>query len=181
MSNTLIARIFVTSYAIGNNDGFGVGKWFDLEDYSEKSAFIEAATDYVKNDLGDKDPELCFSDWELDFKTSVKCGGLIGESGVKESVWELFDMTDRDIEILQAYLINADVINDSLEDTLEKAIECHAGEFDSLEDYANHYLEGTQELVGLSDTILNSIDFTDMGRRLTNDMNVHENHYFYND
>ena len=53
MSNTLIARIFVTSYAIGNNDGFGVGKWFDLEDYSEKSAFIEAATDYVKNDLGE--------------------------------------------------------------------------------------------------------------------------------
>lgn len=181
MSNSLIARVFVTSYAIGNQKGFGIGKWFDLEDYEDKAVFMEAAKDYVKKDLGDKDPELCFSDSELGFKTSIKGDSLISEYGVDAVVWDLFEMSDRDIEILGAYLTNADVVDGSLTDTLEKAQECHAGEYESLSDYANEWLDNSGEKEHLSDTVLNSIDFTDMGSRLTNDMNVCGNHYFYND
>ncbi len=180
MSNSLIARAFVTTFAVGNSQGYSVGQWFDLEDYSDKDEFMAAAYDYAKTKLGDNDPELCFSDYELEFNSPVKQRNLISENGISPTVWDLFDMSDRDIEILEAFLDNSDMVGDSLTDTLEKAQNNHAGEYESLEDYARQYLENSGEMDTLSDIVLNSIDFTDMGRRLTDDMNVCGNHYFYN-
>jgi len=48
MSNS----VFVTTYAIGNEHGFAVGKWFDLSEYSDKDEFIEHPTKRIPLSLG---------------------------------------------------------------------------------------------------------------------------------
>lgn len=170
------ADCFVTTYGVAATHGFATGKWFDLTQFESKQDFLDAAHDYASNVLGDKDAELCFSDYSASFKLR----GMISECSISESLWDMFELDANDLEILEAYLSNADMINDSATDTLEHARECYAGEFESLADYASHVYEGNEELEALPDILRQSIDMTEVGRRLTDDMNICNNHYFHN-
>ena len=175
LATALTASVFVTTYGVAVHRGFAYGKWFDLTDFESKSEFITAATDFAQNSLKDANPELCFSD----YTSNIKMRGLIEESSISASVWEMFELDADDIEILNAYLSNADMINDSVAETMEHARDNYAGQFDSLADYAEHVFEGNEDYENMPDILRESIDMTDLGRRLTMGMNIYKDHYFH--
>ena len=53
-------RIYVGTYAKYNN-GSIQGEWLDLDDYTDKSDFIQACLELHDDE---EDPELMFQDWE---------------------------------------------------------------------------------------------------------------------
>lgn len=57
-------KLFVTTFATGNQYGFATGKWFNLDRFASYSEFLAEITAYAKAELGDHDPEFCFSDFE---------------------------------------------------------------------------------------------------------------------
>ena len=174
-ATTLTAEVFVTTYGVAAQHGFATGKFFDLTAYESKQEFLDAAHDYALNVLRDNDAELCFPDYSASFKLR----GMISECGISAGIWELFEFDSHDIEILEAYLDNADMVNNSAADTLEHARERYAGHFESLEDYAEQHYECCEELAALPETLRNCIDMTEVGRRLTNDMSICNGHYFH--
>ena len=175
LATTMSAEIFVTTYGVAAVKGFAMGKYFDVTEYENKQDFLAAANDYALNVLGDTDAELCFPDYSASFKTR----GMIEECGVSEGLWEMFELDSDDVEILEAYLDNADMVDDSVIATLEHARIRYAGHFESLEDYANEHYEGCEELEALPEILRNCIDMTEVGRRMTDDMSICNGHYFY--
>lgn len=171
------ANCFVTSYAIGNQQGFSVGKRFDLMDYSDKAEFIAAATDYVIQELGDTDPELAFPDYETSFSSL----NLIDEGGIDEKVWEVLALEDKDREIMLAYLENADIIDNDIKQTVDHARGCHIGHWECEHDFARSQLEQMGVLEIMPNAVMDNLDLTACANQLATNMMVSdEGHYFTN-
>ena len=175
LATHLTAEIFVTTYRVGNEQGFATGKHFDLTDYEDKEAFLAAAHDYARDELNDEDPELCFPDYEVDFDSM----GMISESGVKEALWEMFELDADDVKLLEAYLENTDMVDGSPRETLNEAREAHAGKFDSLAAYATQMYESNESYQALPSVLRDAIDMTEAGRRLTEEMMISSNNHFF--
>lgn len=122
--------IFVTTYAIGNQYGFGAGKWFDLSKYSDLQEFLADATNFAQNELKDSDPELCFADYENIPKDWVS------ETHLNEKVFEYQDLTKEEREIVDAYLVIGDE-DTEIEDILKKVAFYQT--FDSDAEFAEHF------------------------------------------
>lgn len=171
-------QAFVTTYAIGNEKGFAVGKWFDLTEYADKNDFIDAATKYAKEVLGDEDPELCFSDYECDplFKD------MISECHIDEDLWEAIDVADDyDLDMVAAYIAHMGT-KGSFEETCQAAEDAYRGQYDDVNDYAWEYLEDAG-YVGkhseLPDIIANNIDIDGVAEWLMQDMFYDDGYLFY--
>lgn len=173
---TAVASVFVTSYALGNEYGFATGKWFDLLDYADKEQFLEAATSYIGT-LGDHSPELCFPDFECNFKSLE----LIDESYISENVWQVFALEDYEFDVLVAYTDCLGVWYD-FDELLEKAQNNLVGEYESDIDYAEQYLEDT----GVIDSddhhsfLMDYIDMEALARYLTQGLYESNGYYFTN-
>jgi antirestriction protein len=63
-----MARIYVGTYA-KYNAGSIKGAWFDLEDYSDRDAFLKACRELHKNE---QDPEFMFQSFQ-DFPRMKHC------------------------------------------------------------------------------------------------------------
>lgn len=172
---TTTASVFVTTYGVGNEQGFATGKWFDLTDYSDKDEFIEAATEYAQDVLGDHDPELCFADYESSFADL----DLISECHVDSQVWDLFDMDSSDLDMVIAYTSNVGV-NGSFEDMLSEAQDCYQGQYDSDADFAQETLQDCGYLEDLPSFIECHIDWDGVARDLMMDYFEVNGHYFRN-
>lgn len=181
MSNTPnTAAVFVTTYATGNREGFAVGQWFDLADFENKAAFIAAATDYARNVLKDKDPELCFSDYETSFFND----GLISELGISEEVWEMIDgsVSEEDAAVMAVYIkIYGRNKGDDITDTLNKAREAYVGHFDNVRDFVEDYLQTYygEELATISPLIANNINLEHVYEDIRHDYSEDNGHYFH--
>lgn len=173
IETSIVAKIFVTTYGIANRLGYGCGKWFDLADYEDKAEFMAAAEEYATTVLKDTDPELCFSDYQCNIKK-----GLIDEWSVSPALWELFELDEHELEILQAWLSNSDIINDSITDTMNEAQNAHVGEWDSLEDYATDYLTESCGYDDMPDIVRDNINLKAVGAQLTACMTICGTHYF---
>ena len=171
------ASVFVTSYAIGNTQGFAIGKWFDLTDYSDKEEFYQEATEYVEEVLGDTDPELCFSDYETGFTNN----GLITEGGISAEVWEILELTEDDLELVQAYrsAIGTDVSGNSIHEQLDEARNKYVGQWEDKSVFGYERMEQQIDLDSLPNEILGSIDWHKVGEELSWDYSVHEGYYFH--
>lgn len=97
------ASVFVTSLALAQsaiaNNQVADGEWFELLDYKDKADFIAAATRYVENDLKQKDAQLYFTDVSAGFDTD----GLIGKQEISEETWDMLELEEHEVEMLQAY------------------------------------------------------------------------------
>ena len=178
ISSTATASVFVTSYAVGNQTGFANGKWFDLTDFSDKDEFIEAATDYVIEHLGDEDPELCFSDYESSFSNNE----LISEGGISAKVWEILELTNDDLEILHAYIgaLGSSNSCDSISELLEQAQNTHIGHWSDQSDFGYDQMAQRMDLDSLPCEIAGSIDWEKVGEELSWDYLEFDGHYFIN-
>ena len=87
-------RIYVGTYAKYNN-GSIQGEWLDLDDYTDKSDFIQACLELHDDE---EDPELMFQDWE-----NIP-GELASECSIDDAVWEYIDACNEfDQEAVDAY------------------------------------------------------------------------------
>lgn len=152
----MTARVYVGTYAKYNN-GSIKGAWLNLEDYSDREDFYEAAT---KLHADEADPELMFQDFE-GFPRA-----MYSESNVSEELVAFANLDDDDRELLAVYLEN---FHDG---DIDKAREAFAGKYDSEADWAANFLEDTGGLEGVPEHLRNYIDFEAYGRdaRLGGDM-----------
>lgn len=136
----LDAKVYVGTYK-KYNEGSLFGKWLTLSDYSDKEEFYKACSELHSDE---EDAEYMFQDWEGIPK------GLISESWISESVFELIQQADH-IKDFDTFIAFLDVSGYSLEDEdlgylLSKYKDCYAGKYDSEEAYAESYIEQCYDL-----------------------------------
>lgn len=154
---TTTARIYVGTYA-KYNSGSIKGAWLNLEDYSDREAFLSACRELHKDEA---DPELMFQDYE-GFPKS-----FYSESNVPEALWAWLELDEDDRELLAVYQDNVDSDAD-----IERARDAYCGKYDSEADWAEQFLDDTGGLEGVPEHLRNYIDYEAFGRdaRLGGDM-----------
>lgn len=129
------AKIYVGTYK-KYNEGSIEGKWLELSDYIDKDDFYEACADLHSDE---DDAEFMFQDWE-----GIP-DGLIGESWLSETVFELIDKANQ-INDFDAFLSFLDFTGYSLEDEelnylIEKFKDSFYGRFINEESFASLLIE----------------------------------------
>jgi antirestriction protein len=137
-------RVYVGTYAKYNN-GSITGAWLDLEDYSDRDAFLEACKELHKDEA---DPELMFQDFE-GFPR-----GYYSESEISAELWDWLDLDEDDRELLAVYQDGVDESGD-----IERARDAFMGKADSEADWAAQWLEDTGGLEGVPEHLQNYIDY----------------------
>lgn len=139
-------RIYVGTYA-KYNAGSIAGAWLDLEDYSDREAFLEACGELHKDE---PDPELMFQDFE-EFPRAF----YSESSAPPAALWDWLELDDDDRELLAVYQNN---VGDSDAD-IDRARESFMGKADSKADWAAQWLEDTDGLAGVPEHLRNYIDY----------------------
>lgn len=124
-NNSNDPMVYVGTYAKYNN-GSLKGEWVNLSDFSDKDDFIEYCLE-LHND--EKEPELMFQDYENIPK------GLISESDIDESLWEILPLYDE---------YGEEFINTVMND-------CSLSDYDELQSVINdmvvYYADSVEEAV----------------------------------
>jgi len=147
----MTARLYVGTYA-KYNSGSIFGKWLDLEDYSDKEAFLEAC---AKLHSDEEDPEFMFQDFE-GFPES-----MYDESSVSDEIWEWLDLDEDDQNMLEAYQKSVDT-----KGTIEQAREEYRGKYDSPADYAERFHEEVGDLASVPDSLRYHIDWESVAHEM---------------
>jgi antirestriction protein len=145
----MTARIYVGTYG-KYNSGSIKGAWLDLEDYSNREAFLEACAELHKDE---RDPELMFQDYESFPKA------FYSESHVPAELWDWLELDSDDRGLLEVYQEHVDQNG-----TIEQAREAFAGKADTKADWAAEYLEETGGLESVPEHLANYIDFESYAR-----------------
>jgi antirestriction protein len=137
-------RLYVGTYA-KYNAGSIKGAWLDLEDYSDRDAFLAACAELHKDEA---DPEFMFQDYE-GFPES-----LYSEGHVKPELFEWLAMDESDRELLAVYRDHVDSSAD-----IEDAREAYSGTYDSAEEWAEQFLEDTGALQSMPENLRSYFDY----------------------
>lgn len=158
-------RIYVGTYA-KYNAGNLFGEWLDLDDYDDKSEFIQACLELHEDE---EDPELMFQDWD-----GIPAS-FIGECTLDPDFWDYMN-SDRDEDAKVAYMALFDEWN---EDDFD---ERYSGQYDSFTDLAEQLLDDTGELEAIPENLRYYFDYEKYGRdlQLGGDFCEHNGHYFRN-
>jgi antirestriction protein len=143
----MTARIYVGTYA-KYNSGSIAGKWLELENYADKSDFLQACAELHKDEA---DPEFMFQDFE-GFPRA-----LYSESSVSDKLWDWLDLDEDDRELLQVYQDNVNQDAD-----IEEARDAFCGKFDTEAEWAENFLEDS--LNEVPEHLRNYIDFSSYAR-----------------
>lgn len=142
MENLSEARIYVGTYA-KYNEGSIFGKWMDLSDYSDSSAFYAACRELHSDE---EDPELMFQDWE--YIPSV----LIGESWLADNIFEIIEavsnLSETQQEAFGVWLnyTSRDIASEDIDDLISSFEDEYQGEYKDEEDFAYDIVEQCYEL-----------------------------------
>ena len=158
-------RIYVGTYAKYNN-GSIQGEWLDLDDYTDKSDFIQACLELHDDE---EDPELMFQDWENIPDL------FISECSIDPDFWEYMN-SDRDEGAKAAYLWCFGEWDESDFD------ERYRGEYDSFTELAEQLLDETGDLEAIPENLRYYFDYEKYGRdlQLGGEFCEHDGHYFWN-
>ena len=148
-ATTTRSAVYVGTYA-KYSEGSIEGDWLDLEEYSDKEAFIAACQELHKDEA---DPELMFQDWE-----GIP-SGMISESHIDEEVFAWLDLDENEREILSVYRDN---INDK--GTIDEANDAFRGVYESPEDYAEQFHDETGSLKNVPSELAYHIDWKSVAR-----------------
>lgn len=148
-TSTSSPRLYVGTYA-KYNAGSIKGAWLDLENYSDKEAFLKACATLHADE---HDPEFMFQDFE-GFPRA-----LYSESSVSEKIWDWIELDEDDRELLAVYQDNIDA-----DGTIETARDCFAGHAETKADFAEQWLVDTDGLAGVPDHLKNYIDYESYAR-----------------
>jgi len=137
-------RIWVGTYG-KYNAGSLKGKWFDLRDYIDAEDFNKAIREYHKDE---HDPEFMFNDHEgIPEK-------MISESWLSPAYWTYQDLTEdwgddtfEAYEKFIEYMYSSKLESDTdLEESVMAFEDSFRGEYDSIKDFAEEYVEDPSEL-----------------------------------
>lgn len=160
-------RIYVGTYA-KYNDGNLFGKWFDLEDYTDRDDFYKACAELHADE---EDPEFMFQDWE------GILSNMIDESYVSPECWSLLDAYEKyDEDAVNAY---CDCFGEWNERDFN---ECYRGRYDSWEHMAEELLEEIGELNRIQENLRYYFDYEKYANdlRISGDFTEQDGHYFWN-
>jgi len=156
---------YISTYGLYNT-GSPKGDWFDLDLYDDQEELDDALEVFF--DGIDDDPEYMYQDFE-GFPDSY-----YNESGLSSEFWEYKEM------------VNDGVDKDMLAAGAELGIplgsiqDAYRGEFDTVAEFANDWLDGTGELD--DDSVLaRYFDYEKYGRDLAMDFSEFNGHYFLTD
>lgn len=165
------SRVFVTSYCLGNTKGFAHGKWFDLTEYVSATDFLDDAHEYLIS-LGDHDPELCLSDFDNLHPA------LYHESPSREEIDNMIEYANLDDD-LRRHFGNGIKIDGkgqlgcrTVTEIAEAYSNAFCGEYDSIADFARSLVYETGELDGISNAIINAIDWELLANYRFGDYNI---------
>lgn len=172
------AKAFVTTKGAITNLGHGAGRYFNLEDYENKSEFMAAAREYALWRIADPEPLVVFTDHKTNFDHLV---GLdrhyaITDTEVSASLWQLLRMSVEDLTVLEAYLCVANLIDGSLSTTLEVALSKYLGFFANSAKYAEYHYKAI--LNDLPAPLANNLDMDKVGIDICSELLVCKGHYF---
>jgi len=158
------ARIYVGTYAKYNN-GSIQGAWIDLTDYSDSEGFYQACAELHKDE---DDPEFMFQDFEGFHKS------LYDESGNIDAIYDYIDACDEGR--------NQDVIDAGLDCgiPLDKIEDAFYGQFNSDQELAHDWIDGTGMLADVPDSIARYFDYESFTRDLMYDFSESNGYYFTN-
>lgn len=159
-------RIYVGTYAKYNNNGSIQGEWLDLDDYNDKSDFIQACLELHDDE---EDPELMFQDWENIPDL------FISECSIDPDFWDYMNC-DRDEDAKAAYLACFGEWDES--DFEER----YRGQYDSFTELAEQLLDETGELEAIPENLRYYFDYEAYGRdlQLGGEFCEHDGHCFWN-
>ncbi|KRR22147.1 antirestriction protein ArdA [Bradyrhizobium retamae] len=147
-------RLYVGTYA-KYNSGSIKGAWLDLDDYSDKDAFLEACKELHKDEA---DPELMFQDFE-GFPRSY-----YSESSVSEELFAWIALDEDDRQLLEVYRENVDSDAD-----IDRARDAFMGKADTKAEFAAQYLDDTCAFDGVPDWVKNYFDYEAYARDMEHD------------
>ncbi|MGX9389611.1 antirestriction protein ArdA [Nitrobacteraceae bacterium UC4449_H16] len=145
----MTARIYVGTYAKYNR-GSIKGAWLNLEDYSDKDAFLVACAELHKDEA---DHELMFQDFE-GFPRE-----FYSESCIKDELFEWLELDEDDRVLLELYTDNIDSSGD-----IEAARDAYLGKADTEAGWAEDWLRETGGLEGVPEHLENYIDYAAYAR-----------------
>lgn len=160
-------RIYVGTYA-KYNDGNLFGKWFDLEDYTDRDDFYEACAELHADE---EDPEFMFQDWE-----GIP-DGMVGECSVSPECWDLIEAySQHDEDAVNAYLYCFGEWNEN--DFRDR----YRGEYTSWEDFAEQLVDELGYLDEIPEHLRYYFDYEKYARdlRAGGDVCEHDGYYFWN-
>lgn len=134
------AKVYVGTYK-KYNEGSLYGKWLDLSDYSDRDEFYEACKELHSDE---EDAEYMFQDWE-----GIPTG-LINESWISETVFELIEQADR-LDNFDAFLAFLDFTGYSLQEEelgylISKFEDSYAGRYESEVEFAEKFIDDCYSL-----------------------------------
>lgn len=146
------------------NAGSVEGKWFDLEDYENKEAFLEACREFH----GPGEHEFMFLDHE-----SIP-SQFISECSIESEFWDYMNSPVPE-EVKAAYMELFDEWDE------DRCNERYHGEFRTPTELAEDYIESTGMLKDLPDNLQYYFDYEAFGRDmiLGGDVCEHDCHYFW--
>lgn len=132
------------------NSGSIAGQWLEVDDYEDKDEFLAACNELHKDEA---DPELMFQDHEY---IPAK---YISESSIAAELWtDYVPLSEQEREIVAIYF---DEIDDYI--SAEEALEKYRGTYDSVEDYAQEYIEDCYDTKAMG-ALANYIDYEAFAR-----------------
>jgi hypothetical protein len=173
------ASVFVTSLALAQsamaNNQVADGEWFELLDYPSKDAFVKAATRYVENGLKQKDAQLYFTDVSAGFDTE----GLIGKQEISEETWDMLELEEHEVDMLQAYReLYPPAPDAKIADLVSKAQMNYIGHFYDASDFAVDQIEQLEIDLSAMPALSSCIDYEKLTTQLMVGKKEVSGHYF---
>lgn len=131
-------QIYVGTYA-KYNTGDLKGAWLDMEQYGDKDSFYEACRELHKDE---HDPEFMFQDFEGIPK------GLVGESFVKDELWDWLALDEDDRALLAVY---QEHVRDDAD--IDEARDKYLGKYESKIAWAEEHLEESGSLESIPENL----------------------------
>lgn len=149
-----IPRLYVGTYAKYNSGALN-GDWLDLDDYSDKEAFLEACKELHKDEA---DPEFMFQDFE-GFPRE-----LYNEGYVTDALFEYVALDEDDRQLLGVYLEHVNQDGD-----IYNAREAFVGKAENRAAFAEQLLEEQGALQGVPEHLVGYFDYDAYARDLEQD------------
>lgn len=167
----ITSRHIEASGYLGEDDAV----WLNLEHYSSKEAFMEAALEAVKAIEGEENPEIMFVENDADNWAK----DMITEDNVDGRLWELMLHDDDTVEKLKAWRDCYETDEKTtVDDMIEAAERDYIGKFDSEGELVEYWLDRE----GLSSEAINTIvpnsDVTAICDIISEEMRFSDGHYF---
>lgn len=146
------------------------GEWVDLSQFAHMDEFME----YIRNLHKDEaDPEFMFQD--IDNETLLPSRGEPDLYDIARFI-DFLQLDEVDRDILAGWVEVNDWQCEDVEEELEKAVDHHQGQFESMEDYAEELYRTCYDI---PEHLENYIDWSAIARDLSYEYNMSSNGNIY--